>query len=366
MAIHIGLLIFICILGAGYSLHGVTRKKNIRFLCISLTSIFVIQSIRGHYVGIDTITYINSYLKINTFSTCWEKQNWEKGYILLNQIVGKLTSNNPQCLLACVSLIILTGFGYFIIMNIKDNTTAFWAVFLFMTLNHYLTSMVSLRQYCAMAIGCNTYTVLKKDVSITGFMKAVGLLVLALFFHSSAFVCLIFILSFLVKKIDKKFILLTAIASGYIYFNFYHILETAFGIFTRYYIYSISGHEKFSGMEFGNTYWIFLIGKILIMFLIFRLDPREEENKELYRLLLFSLIGITVSIMTTRVALVWRFGYYFDFFLILLIPETIRRVKKYKLLLNFIVFIAGWSYYFYLLYTNGAQCVPYYTFWQTL
>ena len=72
---------------------------------------------RGLDVGADTPAYIRGYLNINSLTSSWESQNWEKGYVLLNKIVGTITGNNPYWLLAIISAVILTGIGYFIIEN---------------------------------------------------------------------------------------------------------------------------------------------------------------------------------------------------------------------------------------------------------
>lgn len=162
MAVHIGLLIYICILGYIFFKNGVSKSGNRYFVIVSFIAIFLIQSMRGLDVGADTPAYIRGYLNINSLTSSWESQNWEKGYVLLNKIVGTITGNNPYWLLAIISAVILTGIGYFIIENTTPAQSAFWPVFFFVTLNHYLTSMVSLRQYCALAIGINIYTVLSR------------------------------------------------------------------------------------------------------------------------------------------------------------------------------------------------------------
>ena len=102
-------------------------------------------------------------------------------------------------------MIILLGFGYFIYQN-SSNT--FWPVFLFITLDHMFVSMYSLRQYCAIAISINIYTILRKGTSVKAYIKAVTLLIIAMMFHTTAIICVLFIAVFMLGKISKNRILL--------------------------------------------------------------------------------------------------------------------------------------------------------------
>ncbi|MCB7337572.1 EpsG family protein [Enterocloster aldenensis] len=366
MAVHIGLLIYICILGYIFFKNGVSKSGNRYFVIVSFIAIFLIQSMRGLDVGADTPAYIRGYLNINSLTSSWESQNWEKGYVLLNKIVGTITGNNPYWLLAIISAVILTGIGYFIIENTTPAQSAFWPVFFFVTLNHYLTSMVSLRQYCALAIGINIYTVLNKSTAMKSYVKSILLFGAAMSFHTSSIACLVIIWSFAIKQINQRTVLICIIACLIIYLNFDSLLYIAFKLFPRYYAYSEMGHTKFSGVAFSNTYTVFLAAKLGFTILVFMLNPILDTNQELYRLLLFSVIGAGISVMTTKVALIWRFGYYFDIFLILLIPKVIYRIKSMKANMFFICFLAGWSYYLYLLFVNTAYCIPYHTFWKQI
>lgn len=362
MAIHIGLLLYICILGFIFFYKAISKTRNRYFVIAAFLPIFIIQAVRTLEVGIDTPAYVRGYFNINTVPSSWEIQNWEKGYVFLNQIIGTITSNNPHWLLAVVSALILTGTGYFIIKNTPSFQSTFWPVFFFITLNHYLTSMVSLRQYCALSIGINIYTVLNKSTSHRAYIKSILLFLIAMSFHASSIVCLVLIFSFFLKRVNQHTILICIITFFIIFINFDVLLNIAFKLFPRYYAYSQMGHTKFAGVPFSNTYIVFLMAKLGFTILVFMLNPQLDTNQDLYRLLFFALIGAGISVMTTKIALIWRFGYYFDIFLILLIPRIVVRIKALCSTIYIICFLAGWSYYLYLLLTNTALCVPYHTF----
>lgn len=365
MAIHIFLLFYICSLGA--AIFCQRNRSNLRnnwiFIFLSFIPIFFIQAMRASSVGVDTEAYLIGYNNINTFADSWEKQTWEKLFVLINIAIGKISNCNEQALLGTISIIIILGIGYFIQKNSMD-ITSFGPVFFFLTLNHYLTSMVSLRQYCAVAIGINAYTILSRDSTFRGYMKAFFLIMIAFLFHKTALMLCIIPLLFILKKINKKLIWITISGIAIVYFLFPLLLDLAFKLFPVYYRYYEMGHEKFQGRPFGVIYTCMLLLKIMCLLAVLSLNYKREENKELYRLSILSIIGAGISIMTTKVFIVWRLGYYFDVFLIILIPKLLKRFEfKSRIPVNIIFYGWGVMYYFFLLFTNNSGCIPYRFFW---
>lgn len=357
------MLAIICVFGIALFQNGVSKQKNRVFIVFAFAIMFLFQALRGETVGADTPAYINGFYKITQIANSWEKRNWELGYVLLNRIVGYF-SDSPQILLAAVSAVILGFSAYFIAENTDNDESSFWPVFFFITLNHFLTAMVSLRQYSGLAIGINIYTVLRKDLSLKAYFKAFALLILAFLFHRSALVCGLIICLFWIKNIDRRTVLLVCAACVVVFVFFDSFLQIGFKIFPEYYDFATSNHPKYAGMEWGGVYTVFLLLKIILTMFVFMLCPRLQDNKELYRLLVLVLIGAGISLMTTKVGLIWRFGYYFDIFLILLIPKVLKRVRDVGLAGYSICFLGGWGYYLFCLYTNNSRCVPYYMFWQ--
>lgn len=360
MLIHLLLLGWIIMSGLYiYSTNKIGLKsKNKLFLFISFLFILLIASLRDTTVGLDTQVYISAYHRINENLNSWEKENWEKGYVILNILIGKISNNNEQIYLACVAAIILIGVGCFIIKN-ADNISAFFPVFLFVTLNHYLTSMVSLRQYTALAIGINSYTILKQDISKKSLIKSIILILLAMFFHKSALVLFIIPILFSLKNVNKKTIIISAIVGLIVYVFFFELMDFVMGILPGYSRYIINGNLKFQGVPFSNTYKVLLLLKIIVLILVFKQSPSLDENRELYILLALTVISSIISFLTMKVALVWRFGYYFDIFLIIFIPKAIKKIQGIPGFTEGCILLIGTVYYIYLLVVNTAGCVPY-------
>ena len=365
MKIHLILLLYILLLGFFVYVLMYKRGHNTNkfFVIASFLPVFIIETLRADTVGEDTLTYLKGYIHVNTLHGSWEEQTWEKAYLLLNIAVGKISNCNQQLLLGAVSLIILFGVGYFIIENC-DGITAFGPVYFFVTLNHYLTSMVSLRQYCALAIGINAYTILRKKDSLKSYIQALILIGIAILFHNTAFVLIIipFLMHF--KKVERKHIIITICSIRLIIVLFTPILNMFYRIFPLYYRYSLMGHAKYSGRSLGKVYIALLILKTLCLLSVFYLSPQNTSNKDLYRLSIFSALGAGISLMTTRIFIVWRFGYYFDIFLILMLPKLAKKfVGISGLFVNSVFYLFGLSYYIFLLFANSSGCIPYKFFW---
>lgn len=361
MIIHWSLLATVTISGGLVTFFFKTKKqRNKVFLYFSFFLIFLLQAFRSPTVGTDTLAYESIFYNIR-MNPKTAYPNLEIAYKLLNVAVSGVT-DNPQALLAVVSLIILTGVGYFIYNN-TDNTIL--AVILFITFNHYFTSMVSLRQYCALAIGINIYTVLKNEQSKKNYIKAIALLIIAFLFHQTSFVCAFFIIIFQFKKATKRNVIMWIAVAMVSFFSFDYILQIGFSLFSRFESYQILGHEKYRTASFGLLNGIFTIIKTGLVLLVFKLNENNKNNFCLYRLITIVLIGTAMSVFSTKVFLFFRFAYYFDIFLIILIPQVLQRISKnIRVFLTIGVYLFGCAYFLYQMLENNSKCVPYKFFWQ--
>lgn len=362
MFIHIFILLLVCIAGAYFYWTPLKRKKNVNlyFIIATLFPIWLVQTLRGESVGIDTQSYVDSFRRINEKGQSWEELNWEKGYVLINKIVWKFFGDNYHVLLGCVSLIILCGIGYFILKN-TEKTEAFWAVFFFVTLNHYFTSMVSLRQYCALAIGINMFTVLNRERCSKDYIKAIVLIVISVMFHSSAIVLGLILLSYLLGGLNKRRLILIVCICTLVYRSYDRILHFIVLFLGKYSLYIYGNHVLSGGTDFAKGYIVLLIGKIALISLVLCLKDENKKNNILYELTFLIGMGAVFSILTIKMAIFFRFTYYFDIYLIIYIPKVLNRLSDVKV--KKITFIGCYClaivYFVYLLYTNCARCVPY-------
>ena len=360
---YIFLLGYICVLGL-YIFAGkpVTRKRNIIFVRWAFLGAFLLQALRAASVGWDTNNYIIGF---NYYKQGRLYINWEPLFRVLNFIVGIFT-DNAQWLLAVSSLIILIGYGIFIVENTEEKQSTFWQVFFFLTLNQYFVTMNLVRQALAMAFGLNIYTVMKKDRSPKSVAAAVILAIIASQFHITAIACLTLMAPFFFKSIKRKTIVLMGTLLTLLFYGFSVALNIFVLIFPKYYHYLSSKYMSDTGMS--GYYVLTTLLKIAIVAVIFlTLNPEKEENKTIYQLSLIMVMSVGVAILQTRTSLAVRFGYYLEVFIILAIPEFIRKFKKknVRFFVTLFFFAFGLSYFIYVMSAGSARgCVPYAFFWQ--
>ena len=123
----------------------------------------------------------------------------------------------------------------------------------------------------------------------------------------------------------------------------------------------------FSGTEFGLTYTILVGVKSLMILTVFSLSPKSDKTKDTYMLTILTIVSVGVNIWTTKMHLLFRFGYFYDIYYILFVPNFIRRFRDQptRIILSIIFMVLGFGYFTFLLIANEAKCVPYQFFWQS-
>lgn len=359
MTVHVVLLIFISLVGVIiYWRKPYNRQKNRLFLMVSFTAIFLIQALRGTSVGLDTDVY--TFVFQSALYGMFPK-NWEFLSFLLLKVSTRI-SDNPQVFFALSSFLILSGLYYFVDQNVDEDVSAFWPVFLFVVLTQYFSTMNLIRQSLAMAVGCNIYTVLKKDRSKKGFIISAFLLFIATLFHTSGLMNIFLVVPFLVN-IDRRTILLGFTASLGLFFLYPLALRLFFFFLPRYSSY-IGGRLDVAGSS--GVYVLFAILEVSMAVVCFAfLDPNKSENKNVYRLLLIIVYSFALIVMQRRISLAMRLGYYFELFMILLIPEFISRFEiQARIPIKITSYFLGWAYFIYQMLDKARGCVPYFFFWQ--
>ena len=351
MTAHIALLVYISICGVLVYAHGITNTANKRFLFLAILGIFLIEALRKYTVGLDTSAYYSSFWHIKYSTYGRVVGSWEPLYFSMNKFVGLFT-DNPQWIIALTSAIILTGLGVFIYENADEHQSLFWHVFIFVTFRQYFNTMNLLRQCIAMAISCNVYTVLRKDRSKKGVFHAILLVIIAILFHNSGIIAVLFFVPFFIEMDRKKFLF------GPYIFRLFLILYPKYN---RY---------DFTVVSVSNSYLLFGAINLVLSFLcLIYIDPKDPDNKECYRLLFLVLLSMTTIILQRRNLLMTRLGYYFEWFIILFVPEIIRRFRKSpvtRVMIKYFLYLTGWLFFIYSMNNGyiGKGSVPYLFFWQ--
>lgn len=370
MTIHILLLAVICFLGLGFYCKGTSIEKNKKFVVISMFFVFLVEALRAPSVGADTANYVRGFNilsnRLENVYYSWTVYGWEPLWRALNYAVGIFTKNS-QWFLAVTSLIIVIGIGRFVYLNCADDESAFWPIFFFITLAIlYPSSMNLLRQFVALGFLLEIYTLSKRKNVKKRLLKSIILLAIAVGFHKSAILGVMIIWHSILRNQrndnPKKQIFIAIAISILMPFLFPLALRVFITVFPEYTIYLNTVWLQGESLRMYSVVMT-LFRIIIIVVVVLFLDPKSESNEEVYQLCIYNAYAIGFMVLQTQILMAQRFGYYFETFLILLIPKVVRKLK-YSQLFFLAMLVLAWAFFLFELSTGARQTVPYSFFWQ--
>ncbi len=366
MTIHIILLTLICILGCIVFAKGVSKRKNKFFIIVSLFFVFLVSALRKETVGLDTANYIMGFKVLNSGATnvyySWTANSWEPLWKLLNYGIGIFT-DDPQWLLVITSAIIYVGIGIFIYKNCESNEAAFWPVFFFITLAVlYPMSMYLLRQFCGLVFISNIHTVLKDKIDKKRIIWSVALIIIGMLFHYSAIIGVVILFIETRHGISKKqlfVIFVLSFSANLVFPLLRYVVIRYIPIYAKYFsLVAYQGEE----MRAYSILMIFLRAVCCILVLCF-IDVNKAENHTLVNMCCYSNIAIFFTLMLTDTIMAQRLDNYFEFFIILLIPQLLNHFKN-KQILYMMALVFSWAFFIFELSTGARAIVPYQFCWQ--
>lgn len=354
MTVYLILFMAIAISGTFFLLKITRKNATSVFYWLTLCAMLFVQCLRSPMVGEDTAGYLewfNEYVSMEKITSLYHPwRDIDLGYSILNIIISRITSNE-QILIAVVSVLILVLHMTFLK---KNSSNIFLSVMLFFGFNYFVTSMVSWRQFIAMGIVFWVYPLVIKEKYIKAFVVSV----VAILFHDAT---LVFVVALLVTVLlsNKKSgniitwlmlclgIILTPIVKILIPMIAQHIPSLSY-----YFDGSIDGT---AGM--GTLRILYIVLEIGLMLIITR--KKQCRTKE-YRILLgLMMFAVLLGVYSSVIPRVFRVSYFFDYFLLLLIPKLIMERKKDRVLLSGIVVLFSAMLFLYHLSYNAGQVVPY-------
>lgn len=354
-----------------------TKRNNKTFCNITIVMMCLVQCLRASSVGEDTSTYLEWFDQIAKIESVKELLNWNSdidiGYKLFNYFLSRITVSH-QILIIIVSCAIVILHIKFIQ---KVSADPFISVNLFIGMNFFLTSMVSWRQFLAMGIVFWMYPLLMERK----YLKAVFVLCIACCFHDTAIVfgvVVVLINLFAKRKNHSVLILLLGIASLPILNSILHFVLKFLPAY-NFYINEPIGNSK---MPIGELRILYIVFQILLIGLVLHYE-RLTKNKlhglcrmrsvttkicktysELNVLTALMSCAIICGLYSAFIPYAFRLGYYFDYFMILLIPLLIRKFSKNKKALGNLSMGMSALLFVYYLSTNPGETLPYRFFFQ--
>ncbi len=364
MFVHFFLLFAICIFGAlTYNKKLVTRKMNRSFICISFFLIFLVQGLRSKNVGWDTPVYYFYYHIMPSVPVFGYR--WEPLYVLLNKIAN-MVSGNPQMLFILASGIINVLLAKFCLDNFDKDSSAFWIIFLYVTLRPYFNSMNLLRQYLAIAVAIQSYSVLKRELSTRNYIFAALFILFGFFFHRTALILVLIPLVLSLKKVGIKELFFALLISVVLLLLFDQILILALRLFPIYRRYlSTDFIEGLSGS--GYHYIIALVKAVLLTYYYINNRKKVREEILLGHEAMFCLLSIIMTFLRVKISFAVRIGYYFELPSLMFMAKAPQfTTQRSKTIIYCLLFLLGIVSFTYLLLspTGSRGCSDYTFFWQ--
>ena len=350
-------------------------KKRIALLIYIIFTVGLLgflSMFRSVHVGNDTGVYVNLFYKIlGSPDLSMYTWRYEIGYLYLNKLLSFI-SDNHQILFIVTSLYIYFVIGWFIY---KHSNMVWLSVFLFFTLGYFDLSMSGIRQMLAIVTILISYQFIVEDKPV----KFIIATIIASLFHNTA---IIFLTAYPLSryKLNKRLVLMVIVIFLIIFIAFEPVLKLIFNVFPRYSYYLDSTY-------IDNKVRLGVIAELLILIVTliacenFNKNPvsnnrigetikiknisSKKDEKEIQSV--FLLIACSIMFLALRANIFNRIAKYFNFFLILYLPNSISKISDK----NLKVFIIICVIFLFFTYSTSVQIFrpewqstyPYTFFW---
>ena len=328
------------------------RLNKFFFTLTAFFFMFIIQGMRDIYVGVDTKAYIDIFDEIVASEGLIDFQessflNLEIGYVLLNTAISSVSNDNHFFILVSSGIVLFLH----VLFLFRNSKNIYISIYLFFGLNHFITSMVSLRQYIAIGIIMWMLPSLEKKKifrsALIGFV--------AFMFHNSTvvFILAIIIAYFFKKKIKYSWyalaVLLLSLPATIILKDF------IVAFIPKYEFY-----EAYMGQAGIGPFAIMCAMLYFCVFMVYSYYVKDNESE--YKNILLMLMAFAVYTPFLGIYLPWAFRltYYFTYIPLLIVPDLIEiRWRKNKMIPRVIVAFISLVLFTYQLLTNAGNVVPY-------
>lgn len=297
--------------------------------------------------------YLGAYESIGVSSWNYILQssfyNYEKGYVIFCKIANYLNTD-PQFLIILCAFIAICSVTY-CIYRYSDNCSL--SFFIYLGLPVFLINYSGLRQSLAIAIIIYSYRFIREKKAL----HFILMVVLASTFHDSS---IVFLIAY--PLYYSKFLNNMRIFSIIIVLLVYLLRYPLFNILTTIFIRDVQP-------DYNSAITLFIVLLMIYIFSILYLDKNDVHENGLNNL--FWMACICQAFGGVHL-LALRFGYYFIFFLVLLLPKKLVNIRRNVLdrgrtaiLFSIIIYSCFIVFGLYSIFNGSwAMSYPYHFFWQ--
>ena len=379
MTIYLVALFVLMLYGACKN-HNTTNRRRKIYTFVAFACLALIAMLRSYNVGRDLQShYYKTFLRVVNMD--WNNLftlGYENGYLVFYKIISMFTDNG-QWMIAIHALFVIGITGWFIYRN-SENVVM--STFLFITTNTWFMYMTMMRQAMAVCIVLIALEIWKrKDWRIKRYVLYVAIVILAMQFHSSAFIAFFMpIFDYLPFKRKHIFISTLVMIASFALYNLMFKAVSFLQIGKRDYteFYSSSGEA----INIISLYFVFiyvLIFAIGTLSLVYYNKKRNNQSSGLAvtdesgfsnSFLLYMVLILAVCRITgLKINIMARMTYYFMPFVYVLLPRSINCFKNInnKKIVKLTMYFFMTAAFIWLTYSSAASMygtVPYQFFWE--
>ena len=359
------------------------RKKQFVFVVFGIMTL--ISALRASTIGIDLdLHYAKNYELISSVN--WSdipifavSKQYEVGYCYFTKLLTYI-STDVQFYIIFTSVVIYGVHVYFFYKKSEDVILSS-SLFMFFCLFYMYMNIV--RQAIAVSILLMAYLIFSESKKkIHNYVVFVLLVMLASALHSSAILCLIYLL-FDKLKFTKIHMLLGIVVTALIYVGYSFVYKFVLSI--------LGGNDKYSSyldseeygvgyMNLQSIYYViitlgaFLLGYYILVWKdktshkLFAKQEYKVKSNESF-MLYMSFIAFACRLLIFKMSIITRFTFYFIPFVLILYPYAISKFKRRsnRIILNLTVYGVCLIYFVWVTLSNADTLygvVPYEFFWQ--
>jgi len=328
--------------------------QNKLALKVFFATLLLLLMLRHPTVGLDTRNYFHIFQKdsMRSFSSILSDE--EFGFSLYNKLISLFTQD-AQVYIAITAVIIILLIAPTYLRQCEDTSLV---IVLFCLMSTFVMLFSGIRQMISVGIGFVAYHFVREKRLIPFFLTVL----VALSFHTSAFV-LLFMYPLYHIKITKKWLLVVIPVMALIFIFNVQIFSALSSIIERY--------TRFSGAVSSTGAYTMIVLFILFSIYSFLIVDESKMDSETIGMRNFLLFATVVQMFAPLHTLVMRINYYYIIFIPLLIPKIISshsiRWKQIAVFSRHFFLLFFMIYDLYTLTTSGSLRVfPYNFFWESV
>lgn len=341
--------------GMARNYSDVSQRRNKLMISMFFIGLFILLSLRDITVGKDLIAYeaIYEFCIYTPFKDLSGLQ-WELGYTIYNKLVSLITEEY-RFFLIITALIILRPIYR---LYSEEKKYSYLLIVLFINMPCFLMIFSGLRQAIAVSVGVLAYMAIDNKK----YTRGVLLILLAMSFHTSAFVLiLLYPASFLKIKVKHLLFVVPLLLGVYLFRK--QIFIFVLGFLPGKYV------EFYGELQQTGAFGMMLLFLLFTTFAFVVLDEDTMTNKD-YCVRNILLLATILQLFVPIHGLIQRVSYYFLVFVPVSIISIVKAPKRtMKEVSNLAVMVMGIFFSIYFFYTalfstdNLLDVFPYKFFW---